>query len=94
MSQSDYLSVKKKLILYNSISQRSTNNTNISNSIQTSTSINNDRYFSTKEEVNAANQVRRYQTCIPDSSTIFTTNNICNVKLETIDKKIYALQTY
>lgn len=92
MSQSDYLNAKKKMILYNSQSSRSTNNTNISNSTSSSVSINNNRYFSTREEANNANQVLKYETCAKqDNPTIFVNNKICNIKLENNDKTLYAL---
>lgn len=95
MSHSDYLGVKKKLVLYNSKSSRSTNNTNISHSVSNSKSSLNNRYFSTMNEVNASNQVRRYEACAQQvSPTIFNTNSICNVKIEDDSSSIYALQTY
>lgn len=95
MSSSDYVNTKKKLVLYNSISGRSSNNTNISNSVSDSLSENNNRYYSTREELSSSNQVRRYAVCgVANDNTIFTNNNICNVKLESDGKSIYALQTY
>jgi hypothetical protein len=95
MSSSDYVNAKKKLVLYNSISGRSTNNTNISNSVSNSLSENKNRYYSTREELSASNQVNRYEVCgEANDPTIFTNNSICNVKLESDGKSIYALQRY
>jgi hypothetical protein len=95
MSSSDYLNVKKKLVLYNSLSQRSTNNTNISHSVSNSLTSESNRYYTTREEVNASNQVRRYEKCAKiNNPDIFINNNICNVKLENNSTPVYALQTY
>lgn len=84
MSSSDYLNIKKKLVLYNSISERSTNNTNISHSVSDSLSQNSNRYYSTREEVNASNQIREYEVCAKEfNDQIFKFNDICSVKLLT-----------
>lgn len=95
MSSSDYLAVKKKLVLYNSAASRSTNNTNISHSVSNSTSATNNRYYSSREELSGSNQVFRYETCaVAADPVIFINNTICNVKLESDDDTVYALQTY
>lgn len=95
MSSSDYLAAKKKLLLYNSASVRSTNNTNISHSVADSKSEDNNRYYSSREELSGSNQVFRYETCaVAADAAIFENNRICNVKLESGDETIYALQTY
>lgn len=95
MSSSDYLSAKKKLVLYNSISTRSVNNTNISHSTSASLSEDNNRYYSTREELSGSNQVTRYEDCATTvNEGIFENSQICNVKIENDDDTVYALQTY
>lgn len=95
MSQSDYLNAKRKLVLYNSLSSRSTNNTSFDKSTSDSTSFDGNRYFSTREGVNAANQVKRYETCaLNTNADIFNNNKICNVKITNGTDTVYALQTY
>jgi len=97
MSCSDYLNVKKKLVLYNSLSERSTNNTNITsnNYIPPNLLQNKKQYYTTREELSGALQVNRYETCInKKNETIFENENICNVKIIDTTKTIYALQSY
>lgn len=89
MSSSDYLTAKKKLLLYNTTSTRSTNNTNLSHSVANSTSFANNRYYATREELSASNQVNCYETYIntidkdlddDNNPGTITGINICNVK--------------
>lgn len=82
MSSSDYLTAKKKLILYNTTSTRSTNNTNLSNSIANSSSINGNRYYATREELTHSNSVNCYEKYIENINLDLDNDGIklCNVK--------------